>query len=117
MSDLWIKVKFWFKTTLITVIVVYVLMFIFRNIDKQVEFWWFPFKETLKTSVLYLTAGTFGIGILTVIMVKTTFTTIKQFRLLKAAKAQREAAELQAKAARLQTRGTSNVIAPDPTQL
>src|SRR3954463_7163983 len=98
MSDLWINIKFWIKTTLISVIVIYVILFIYKNSGEAVKFWFFPLQDTLQTSVLYLSASAFFAGILTAVLVKTTFTTLKQFRLMKAAKAQKELAEIQAKA-------------------
>ncbi len=116
MSDFWIKLKFWIKTTLISALVIYVLLFIFKNSGESVKFWYFPLQDSLQTSVLYLTAGAFITGIITAILVKTTITTVKQFRLMKASKATREVAEMQAKAAKLQTRSTTTG-APDPTQL
>ena len=110
MSDLWIKIKFWIKTTLISVIVIYVLLFVFKNSGEAVKFWWLPMQDTLQTSVLYLSASAFIAGVLTAVLVKTTFTTIKQFRLLKAAKAQRELAEMQTKAAKLQTKSATTTV-------
>lgn len=107
MSDLWIKIKFWIKTTLISVLVIYVALFIFKNVSEKVKFWYFPLQDSIQTSVLYLSASAFVAGVLTAILVKTTLTTIKQFRLMKAVKAQKELAEMQAKAARLQTKGAA----------
>ena len=115
MSDLWIKIKFWLKTTLISLIVIYVLLFVFKNSGHDVKFWWFPLQDSIQTSVLYLSASAFIAGILVAVLVKTTLTTIKQFRLLKMAKAQRELAEMQSKAAKLQTRSaTTTVTTIDP---
>jgi len=113
MGDLWINIKFWIKTTLISVLVIYVLLFIFQNRGQPVKFWYLPMQDTLETSALYLSGGAFFAGILAAILVKTTLTTLKQFRLMKAAKAQRELAEMQTKAAKLQTRPATTVVAPD----
>jgi len=119
MSDLWINIKFWIKTTLISVLVIYVLLFVFQNRGQPVKFWYFPLQDSLETSALYLSAGAFAAGILAAVLVKTTFTTLKQFRLMKAAKAQRELAEIQSKAARLQTKSTltpTAIVEPNVTR-
>ena len=124
MSDIWIKIKFWTKATLITLLAIYGALFIYNNtgVSREVTFWWWIQKEP-KTSVFVLAFLSFLTGIIATLLVRTTFTTMKQFRLLRAAKANRELAEMQTKAARLQTRSTnppappSPSAAPDPTQL
>ncbi len=111
MSDLWIKIKFWIKTTLISVLVIYVGLFVFKNTGEKVNFWYFPLQDSIQTSVLYLSASAFIAGVLAAVLVKTTLTTIKQFRLMRAAKTQKDLAEMQTKAARLQTKGTTTTTA------
>jgi hypothetical protein len=103
MSDLWINIKFWLKTTLVSLLSIYVLLFIWKNSGQAVKFWWFPLQDSLNTSVLYLSAGAFLAGVVATILAKTTLTTIKQFRIIRAAKAQRQLADAQAKAAKLKT--------------
>lgn len=115
MGDLWIKIKFWIKTTLISVLVVYTGLFIYNNsgVSRQVTFWWWINQEP-QTSVFVLAFISFLAGIFSTLLVRTTFTTLKQFRLMKAAKAQRELAEMQSKAAKLQTRAAATpAVQPD----
>lgn len=118
MSDLWLKIKFWIKTTLISVLAVYTGLFIYNNSGetRQINFWWW-FGQEPKTSVFVLALVSFLAGMVTTLLIRTTFTTIKQFRLMKAAKATRDVAEMQMKAAKLQTRSANSPVAPDPTQL
>jgi len=116
MSDLWIKIKFWLKTTLVSVVAIYTILFIYNNsgVSRQVTFWWW-FKQEPQTSVFILAVISFLAGVMSTLLIRTTFTTLKQFRLLKMAKAQRELAEMQTKAAKLQTRSaTTTVTTTDP---
>jgi uncharacterized integral membrane protein len=108
MNDFWIKTKFWAKTTLISVLVVYVAIFIYHNTgdDRQVKFWWW-FKKEQPTSAFVLALLSFIAGALVTLLVRTTFKTMKQFRLAQAARAQREREEQLLKASRLQHKSTT----------
>jgi len=115
MSDIWIRIKFWIKTTLISVLAVYTCLFIYNNtgVSRQVTFWWW-FHQEPQTSVFLLALISFIAGVFSTLLIRTTFTTMKQWRIMKAAKAQRELAEMQTKAARLQTRApAAPVVTPD----
>lgn len=111
MNDLWIRFKFWAKTTLISVLVVYIIMFIYNNTggDRQVRFWWW-FGQEPQTSVFVLALVSFIAGVLVTMLVRTTFTTMKQFRLMKNAKAQKELADMQIKASKLQTKPVATTM-------
>ena len=63
MSDIWIKIKFWTKATLITLLAIYGALFIYNNtgVSREVTFWWWIQKEP-KTSVFVLAFLSFLTG-------------------------------------------------------
>ena len=69
---------------------------------------WFWFGTEPETRVLTLVTGAFAAGVIATILIGTTFRTIRQTRELRtrtrAEKMERQVAEMQAKAGRLQTR-------------
>jgi hypothetical protein len=114
MNELWIQIKFWTKTTLISVMVVYAGLFIYMNTgdDRQVKFWWW-FKKEQPTSAFVLALLSFIAGSLVTLLVKTTFTTMKQFRKAKAARLLKEREDELLKASKLKTTSTT-VSASEP---
>lgn len=116
MGDLWLKIKVWTKTTLASVAAIYVLIFVFNNLNKKVNFWWW-FGRDDETSVLILSIGAFLAGSIVTILVWTTVKTLHQMRMLRDKsrldRIEREQAELKAKSAMLQT-NTIPLSAPPP---
>jgi uncharacterized integral membrane protein len=114
MNDLWLKFKFWFKTTLVSILAVYLILFIYNNTgaDRRVYFWWW-FGQIPQTSVFILALLSFVAGVLVSLLVRTTITTIKQFKQIKAAKAVREREEMVLKAARIQQKSAASASAAE----
>ena len=104
MNELWIKIKFWTKTTLFSLLLVYILVFIYCNSgsDRTVKFWWW-FKREPETSVFTLAFMSFLAGSVVTLLVRTTLTTMKQWKQAKIAQLQRERDEQAAKASKLRT--------------
>jgi uncharacterized integral membrane protein len=81
MSEIWLKIKVWTKVIVFSAALIYALLFIFNNSGKPTEFWYW-FGHTYSTSVFFLTTGCFVAGILVTLMVRTSFTTLRQIRTL-----------------------------------
>ncbi len=116
MGNLWLKIKVWTKTTIAVLMLIYGLIFVYKNMgsDKTVEFW-FWFNSTYRGQLLMLMLVTFLAGGLTYFIVRTLLTTIKQLRELRKRKFERDAAEMMKKAAMLKhtsPAGTNDVSPP-----
>src|SRR5262245_25740616 len=114
MNELWIQIKFWIKTTLISVAVIYAGLFVYNNSgeDRTVQFWWWIGHEP-KTSVFFLALMSFIAGSIVTLLVRTTFATMKQYKKAKVARLQKEREDQLLKASKLQTKAP---VAPEPTE-
>ena len=112
MNELWIQIKFWLKTTLISMAAVYAGLFIYNNsgATRVVTFWWW-FGHQPETSVFFLAFIAFVAGSIVTLLVRTTFATMKQYKKAKAARLLREREDQLLKASKLQTKATAP--APD----
>jgi uncharacterized integral membrane protein len=106
-NDVWLKIKAWTKAIVFALIVIYALLFVIKNNDRHVTFWWWYDKNT-DTTVFLLAAFAFLAGIVFAFLVKTTWTTLRQIRELRLRsrtdKLERDMADMQTKAAMLQTK-------------
>ena len=107
MGNLWLKIRIWAKVLLFASIAIYVLVFVAKNSAAQVTMWvWINRSPT--TSVLIFGLSSFLVGVVTTLLVRTTFVTMRQIREVRersvSEKLAREVAEMQAKASTLQTR-------------
>lgn len=113
MGNLWLKIKVWTKLLVFALLSVYVLTFIWKNIDPQVSLWFWYFRPPVTLPVLLLALVSFMIGVFGTVLSRTTFRTIRQLRELKVRtrsdRLQREVEEMQKKAAMLRARP-----APEP---
>jgi|KBSSwiStaDraftv2_1062776.scaffolds.fasta_scaffold1484699_1 uncharacterized integral membrane protein len=124
MGNLWLKIRVWTKVTIVTLIALYILLFIYNNSGEDVKFWWW-FKHTQTSSVFVLSIVAFLAGALFAILARTTFTTIRQIGELRSRtrmmKLERDLSEQQRKASKLQTRSSvgtassASVSAPAPS--
>ena len=115
MGNLWLKIKIWTKGLLIGAVLLYALLFLLYNSGKAVPFWyWFGHEES--RSLLILVTVAFLAGGVCALLIRTTFTTIKQVRELRTRnrleKLERSQAEIKAKAAMLQTRTSTGAVPP-----
>jgi uncharacterized integral membrane protein len=106
--NLWLRIKVWLKVTLFSILLVYILIFITKNSGKSVEFWYW-YNGTLQSSLLLFTLITFFAGAIAALLIRTIFKTLSQIRQVKKLNAERELAEMKAKASMLQTRPASMI--------
>ena len=100
----------WTKVALFALLFVYVVTFIFKNIEPRVSLWvWY--NRQIDLSVLLLALVSFVIGVLGTILSRTTFKTLRQLRELReknrAQRLEREVADMRTKAAMLRSRSPS----------
>jgi uncharacterized integral membrane protein len=100
---LWLRIKVWTRIIVFSVLLIYILIFVGKNSGKGVEFWYW-YDATLKSSLLLFTFITFIAGAVVAMLLRTIFKTASQVREVQRLTAQRELAEMKAKAAMLQTR-------------
>jgi hypothetical protein len=115
MGNFWLKVWVWTKVTLVGLLLLYLLAFIFENSQKMVTPWfWFGVEPS--TNVLFLSLYAFLAGVLTTILLRTTFATLRQLRELRerqrADRLEREVSDMKAKAAMVRTKGSTETVVP-----
>ena len=107
MGNLWLKIKVWTKIVLFGLLAVYVLLVVFNNRNNEAPLWvWFG-NNSNSHSVLVYMLFSFLAGVLGTILVRTIFGTISQVSELRKRsreeRTQRRLADMEAKAAKLQT--------------
>jgi lysylphosphatidylglycerol synthetase-like protein (DUF2156 family) len=106
MGDTWLKIKAWTKGILACLVVVYLVLFIFKNGGQNIHFWWW-FGHNPEIDALYMALVAFFAGAICVILVQTTWRTVRQIRESKAErrmdKLEKQQADMRTKAAMLQT--------------
>ena len=112
MSNVWLKFKIWFKLTLFGLIALYIILFLLNNHGTNVKLWlWFGEGGTYERSVLELTFAVFVISVIGTLLTSTIWRTVRQIREAaqrsRSQKLEKAIAEMNAKAARLQTRPDS----------
>jgi uncharacterized integral membrane protein len=116
MGNFWLKLKIWTKTTLFAVLVIYLLIFIYNNSGESISFWWW-FGHEEKHGKLTFAFGSFLLGVILTILLRTTFATMHQVRDLKARsrsqRMEKDIQDMKDKAARLQSR-PAPISAPVP---
>ena len=104
MGSLWLKIKIWTKVIVASVLTVYVLIFLWKNGDQKVQFWYW-FNRRPETSLLFLVFFAFLVGVLAAVLVGTALRTVRQIKELKtrnrASKLEAEIADMKVKAAML----------------
>jgi uncharacterized integral membrane protein len=107
-GSLWLKIKVWTKLVLFALLTVYILTFIWKNIDPHVDLWVWYFRPPITLSVLLLALVSFLIGVMGTILSRTTIKTIRQIRQIqersRAERMGREMEEMKAKAGMLRSR-------------
>jgi hypothetical protein len=109
MTNVWLKVKIWFKLVLFGLIAVYILLFLFKNYDTKVTVWlWFGETGTYTSSILALVFAVFVLSVIGTLLTSTIWRTVRQIREASARsrtqKLEKAIAEMNAKAAKLQIR-------------
>ena len=116
MGNLWLKFRIWTKVGFVAALVIYVIIFTYKNAQEKVELWyWFGHKP--QTNLLLLALGSFMAGVVGTVVARTTLRTIRQVQDLqdraRSQRMDREMADIRTKAAMLQTK-TAPVAAPAP---
>ena len=105
-SDTLLKIRIWTKVAALALMLVYTLLFIFKN-NEPVRVWLF-FNTDPQISLLVALLGAFLLGALLTLLVRTIVTTVRQIRSARerdrSVRLEREIAEMRTKAASLQTR-------------
>jgi uncharacterized membrane protein YciS (DUF1049 family) len=107
MSNLWLRIKIWFKVALVAAVFLYIILFTGKNASKEVQFWYW-FNHQPETNLLFLVLCAFVAGVVVSFLVRTTLLTVRQIsELQQRARAQRmdrQIADIHSKAAMLQTK-------------
>ena len=109
MGNLWLKIKVWTKVTIAAVIFLYLLIFLLKNSGKSVDLWlWFGATGTYTSSILALVFGVFVLSVIGTLLTSTIWRTVRQIReassRARSERLERAIADMNAKAAKLQTR-------------
>ena len=103
--SLWAKCKIWAKVAVFSAIAIYVALFLLKNTgtDRQVTLWvWF--YKTPTAPVLIVLPLTFVFGVVTTLLTRTIFRTVRQLNEMKRRKMEKEAAAIITRAAKLRVR-------------
>jgi uncharacterized membrane protein YciS (DUF1049 family) len=116
MANLWLKIKIWFKVTLVAAVFVYVIIFTAENASEKAHFWyWFNHKP--ETTLLFLVLCAFVAGVAATLLVRTTIRTMRQISELQQRsrihRMDQQIADIHTKAAMLQTKPPVTSAAPD----
>jgi uncharacterized membrane protein YciS (DUF1049 family) len=107
MANLWLRIKIWFKVTLVAAVFVYVGCFTYENASEEVRFWYWHNHQP-ETNLLLLVLCAFGAGVVTALLFRTTVRTMRQINDLKhrsrVNRIDRQIADIHSKAAMLQTK-------------
>jgi UPF0716 family protein affecting phage T7 exclusion len=118
MGNWWLKFRVWTKVAAFAFLLIYALTFIGINYSERVKVWLWIGREP-EMPVLLLVFFTFLFGVVGTILVRTTLKTIRQIKDLRTRgrteKMERQVAEMQAKAGRLQTKAEGAGFPVDPT--
>ena len=115
---MWLKIKIWTKSLVFGALLIYTLVFLLKNSDENANIWYWFFKPKYTVSVLLLTFFAFLAGVLGTLLVRTTFTTLRQIRESRSRsrtdRLEREVADMKAKAAMLKTRPPAGAAGTAP---
>ncbi|HSU67107.1 MAG TPA: LapA family protein [Tepidisphaeraceae bacterium] len=111
MGNLWLKIKIWFKATLVAALLVYIILFTYFNASEKAHFWYW-FHHQPETTLLVLVLCAFLAGVVASFLIGTTFRTMRQIHELqnrsRAQRLDRQIADIHSKAAMLQTKPAAN---------
>lgn len=106
MGETWLKIKAWTKGIVAALLVIYLVLFLFKNGGQTIRFWWW-FGHNPEIDALYMALVAFFAGVVCTVLAHTTWRTVRQIRDVKAErridKLERQQADMRMKAAMLQT--------------
>ena len=107
MGTFWLKIKVWTKVTIVFALFMYGCVFVYQNISRPVQPWFWFGRET-QTSVLVLVLCAFLLGVAGAVLFRTTIKTVRQLRNLaartRAERLEREVQDMRTKASMLRSR-------------
>ncbi len=80
-SDTLLKVRVWTKIILLSLVAIYSIVFILVNARGSIDIWLFPTVTIIGISPIVGLIAAFLLGALVTLLIRTVFTTWKQFRL------------------------------------
>jgi len=111
MNNLFLRIKIWFKVTLVAALFVYVVLFTYYNASEKAHFWYW-FRHQPETTLLVLVLVSFIAGIIASMLIRTTFRTVRQIQEMqqrsRTDRLGREIEDIKTKAAMLQTKPPAN---------
>jgi hypothetical protein len=110
MTNTWLKIRIWTKIVIVFLFALYGIIFLISNSGKTVDVWiWGRYDIGLLPLIFF----TFLFGVVTTVLVRTTFRTIRQIRELRgrnrSEQLNRDIAEMKARTEQLQTRNPEEV--------
>ncbi len=115
MGDTWLKIKAWTKGIFFGAVLIYVVLFVFKNSGDTIRFWWW-FGYSKEIDAIFLALVSFVAGALCAFLIGTTWRTVRQIRDVRdgrrADREERERADVRAKAALLHTAPAAAVPTP-----
>jgi hypothetical protein len=115
MGNLWLRIRIWTKVSVIGLLVLYVIVFTYKNAQEKVELWYW-INQKPQTNLLLLVLCSFLAGVVGTIVARYTLRTVRQVQGLqdraRSQKLDRDSAQIRAKAAMLQTRGPAEPAIP-----
>jgi uncharacterized integral membrane protein len=107
---MWLKFRVWTKVILFVLVTLYVLVFVLKNMDERVSLWvWINYRPDV-AALIFIPAA-FLFGVITTLLVRTIFRTLGQIREMKRKRAEKEAAIIVARAAKLRVRAENGEAA------
>ena len=107
MANTWLKIKMWTRLTLISAVILYLLLFIFKNRNNDIKID-FVFKEYTDLNILLVVLFTAIFSIFGWWLLKTVLRALRQIKEInrkgKMERLEREHSDMIAKASKLQTR-------------
>ena len=107
MGKFWMKIWIWIKIIIFASLAIYVLAFAYFNHEYESNFWVWPHK-TIITSSLILAFWAFITGVVATLLIRTSFKTLRQIRDLqdrnRHEKMHRDVEDIKAKAGMLRSK-------------
>lgn len=114
--NLWAQIKVWTKVVVLSLIAVYLFMFIFENTGsgKEIAIWvWF--NKTPTGPVLIWLPLAFLFGVICTLLFRTVWRTLRQLQQIRRRQMEKEAAAIVTRAAKLRVREEQSAVVTAPS--
>jgi len=111
--NLWMQIKVWTKVILLSLVGVYLFAFLFENTGngKDIALWVWIGKTPTGPILIWLPLA-FLAGVITTLLLKTIWKTVRQVQAIRRRRMEKEAAAIVTRAAKLRVREEQGVAAP-----